>query len=67
MSQKIVPNEPIKAYKAFDKNFKCRGFQYWWIFCFCGNYIISVAWNFYFKKFSICYYEQYFFINKRGY
>lgn len=28
MSQKIVPNEPIKAYKAFDKNFKCRGFQY---------------------------------------
>lgn len=28
MSQKIVQNEPIKAYKAFDKNFKCRGFQY---------------------------------------
>lgn len=28
MIQKIVPNEPIKAYKAFGKNFKCRGFQY---------------------------------------
>ena len=28
MSQKIAPNEPIKAYKAFGKNFKCRGFQY---------------------------------------